>query len=308
MDTNADITFADKEFTAKNYDQAEKLYTNLIEKSNDLNCDLFLKRSECYFKLGKYQNSFDDAQILVEHKPDMTHAFYLCGRALSKMERFEEALSLYKQGLELDPKDPYLTEGLKSMQNDVVNSYEKKGGESTYNAVKMSSRDPYPGDDELEKMEKEILTKWGILEFPDIILMVPDQQKALKEFQRALQFMKAGNNSQAIEKIQVRFHFLDGMLWSEPRHSVSYTVVCICAQRRLRSACASPQSDQSSMSAWRRFESLATLSVPCKDSDQNARMRSLIWVFAWRTCNLVGNAVPGFNGELWCNNGTGHQK
>ena len=30
-------------------------------------------------------------------------------------------------------------------------------------------------------------------------------------------------------------------------------------------------------------------------SDQTARLRRLIWVFAWRTCNLVGNDVPRLN-------------
>ena len=44
--------------------------------------------------------------------------------------------------------------------------------------------------------------------------------------------------------------------------------------------------DQSSLFAWRRFGSLATQNVPCKDSDQTARMRSLIRVFAGHTCNL----------------------
>ena len=31
--------------------------------------------------------------------------------------------------------------------------------------------------------------------------------------------------------------------------------------------------------------------MPCEDSDQTARMRRLIWVFAGGTFNLVGNAV-----------------
>ena len=42
----------------------------------------------------------------------------------------------------------------------------------------------------------------------------------------------------------------------------------MCAQRRLRSALASAQSDQSSLSAWRNIGSLATHWVHSKDSDQ----------------------------------------
>ena len=48
---------------------------------------------------------------------------------------------------------------------------------------------------------------------------------------------------------------------------------------------------ESSLCSWKRFGSLTTHRAPCEDSDQTARMRSLIRVFAGRTCNLVGNAV-----------------
>ena len=49
----------------------------------------------------------------------------------------------------------------------------------------------------------------------------------------------------------------------------------LCAQWRLRSAWASAQSDQSSLSAWRKRRSLATHWAHSKDSDQNGRMSSL---------------------------------
>ena len=53
----------------------------------------------------------------------------------------------------------------------------------------------------------------------------------------------------------------------------------MCAQRRLRSAWASAQSDQSLR--WRR--SLATHWADSEDSDQTGQMPRLIWVFAGRT-------------------------
>ena len=46
---------------------------------------------------------------------------------------------------------------------------------------------------------------------------------------------------------------------------------------------------ESSLSGWTRFGSLATHKMPC---DQTVRVHRLIWVFAGRICNLVGNAVP----------------
>ena len=46
----------------------------------------------------------------------------------------------------------------------------------------------------------------------------------------------------------------------------------LCAQWRLRSAWASAQSDQSSLSAWRKLGSLATQWAHSEDSDQTGRM------------------------------------
>ena len=55
----------------------------------------------------------------------------------------------------------------------------------------------------------------------------------------------------------------------------------MCAQRRHRSAWASAQSDQSSLSAWRKLGSLATHLAHSQDSDR------LIWVFAGCTVILL---------------------
>ena len=49
---------------------------------------------------------------------------------------------------------------------------------------------------------------------------------------------------------------------------------------------------QTSLTAWRCFGSLVALRVPCKSSDQTARMRRTIRVYARRTDSLVVNAVP----------------
>ena len=61
----------------------------------------------------------------------------------------------------------------------------------------------------------------------------------------------------------------------------------MCAQRRLRSAWAFAQSDQSSLSAWSKLGSLATHWAHSEDYDQTGRMPRLIWVFAGRTVILV---------------------
>ena len=58
---------------------------------------------------------------------------------------------------------------------------------------------------------------------------------------------------------------------------------CMCTKWRLRSACASVLSDQSSLCIWRLFGSLATHWVPSEDSDQVVQIGRQIWVFDWCT-------------------------
>ena len=61
----------------------------------------------------------------------------------------------------------------------------------------------------------------------------------------------------------------------------------MCAQQRLKSSCAPAQSDQSSLPACKYIVSLAIQNVPSEDSNQTARMRSLIWYFSGRKCPTV---------------------
>ena len=60
------------------------------------------------------------------------------------------------------------------------------------------------------------------------------------------------------------------------------------AQRRLRSAWASAQSDQSSQCTQWVAEDLMFLHADSEDSDQTGRMPRLIRVFARRKCHFVG--------------------
>ena len=62
---------------------------------------------------------------------------------------------------------------------------------------------------------------------------------------------------------------------------------CMCAQRRLRSACASAQADQSHLCPLEDALHPWLSTMLCEDSDQTARMRMLIWVFVGRTCSLA---------------------
>ena len=60
-------------------------------------------------------------------------------------------------------------------------------------------------------------------------------------------------------------------------HTMTKPTKWVGILRRLRSAWASSQSDQSSLSAWRKLGSLATHWVHSEDSDQTGRMPKLIY-------------------------------
>ena len=65
-----------------------------------------------------------------------------------------------------------------------------------------------------------------------------------------------------------------------------------CAQRRLRSAWASAQSDQSSQSGWRKLGSLATHWAHGKDSGQTGRNAQADLSLRWAHTHFVGFVMP----------------
>ena len=69
----------------------------------------------------------------------------------------------------------------------------------------------------------------------------------------------------------------------------------LCAQRRLRSAWASAQSDQSSQRAQWVAEDPMFLHADSEDSDQTGQMPRLIWVFAGRKGHFVGFVMRRLN-------------
>ena len=58
----------------------------------------------------------------------------------------------------------------------------------------------------------------------------------------------------------------------------------MCAQRRLRSACAFAQSDLSLRCSHEEILNPWIQDASSEDSEQTARMRRQIWIFAWRSC------------------------
>ena len=80
---------------------------------------------------------------------------------------------------------------------------------------------------------------------------------------------------------------------TELRHDKTNKMAC--APSKDRSAWAFAQSDQSSLSEWRKLGSLASHWAHSKDSDQTGRMPRLIGVFVGCTCHFVGFVMRWLN-------------
>ena len=91
----------------------------------------------------------------------------------------------------------------------------------------------------------------------------------------------------AIYSFLSSLNFIIGIIWAA---SWQNQQIGMCAQQRLRSAWASAQSEQSSLSALRKIGFSGTHWAHSEDSDQTGRMPRLTWVFAGRTCHFVGFA------------------
>ena len=73
----------------------------------------------------------------------------------------------------------------------------------------------------------------------------------------------------------------------EMSHDLTKPTKWLCAQRRLRSALVSAQSDQSLLCAQSVAKGPSFLYADSEDSDQTGQMPRLIWVFAGRTIILL---------------------
>ena len=77
--------------------------------------------------------------------------------------------------------------------------------------------------------------------------------------------------------------------WRQPVKELTHNVSSdICVQRTIKSPCPPARSDQSHLCPHEgTWHSYLSKNVPSEDSDQTARMRSLIWVFAGRRCPKI---------------------
>jgi len=123
MAANQELALAAKKkgngfYKAKAWDEAIAAYTEAIELDNT-NHTFFSNRSACYAGKSDFENSLKDAKKVIEINPKFAKGYTRAGLALLKLEKFEESIEIYKQGMNECPEDAGIR---KAFQQALANS------------------------------------------------------------------------------------------------------------------------------------------------------------------------------------------
>lgn len=108
----------------KNYHEALKCYTEAI-KADPNDHVHHSNRSACNFNMGNYKEALEDASECIKRKPDWAKGYLRKGMAESKLEMVEEAVESYKKGLQFEPNNQQIKDGLKEVEDRMKNPFTK---------------------------------------------------------------------------------------------------------------------------------------------------------------------------------------
>jgi len=103
-------------FKEKKWDDAIKCYTEAISLDNT-NASFFSNRSACHAGKEDWKNALDDAEKVIKLRPTWAKGYSRKGLALFKLNKMEDAMECYNDGLKHEPSNPSLLEGKRSVSN-----------------------------------------------------------------------------------------------------------------------------------------------------------------------------------------------
>jgi stress-induced-phosphoprotein 1 len=104
-------------FKAKEFDKAIDLYTKAIAE-NGSDHTLYSNRSACFYNQNKFQEAAEDGQKCIDIKADWGKGYMRKAMALHGLRKYEEAIPIYKKGVEIEPSNKQLTDGLARCEDE----------------------------------------------------------------------------------------------------------------------------------------------------------------------------------------------
>ena len=153
---------------AEKFEEAIQHYTEAI-KIDTNNHILYSNRSAAYAKVGKYAESLQDAEKTINLKADWAKGYSRKGAALELLNRQEEALKTYEQGLKYDPNNQLLMDALKNCKDNLETPFSFGGGGG-------GGMNPFADPKFLANLAMNPKTR-GLLSDPEIQNLLKDLQK-----------------------------------------------------------------------------------------------------------------------------------
>lgn len=107
-------------FTAQKFEEAIQHFTKAIEL-NPNDHIFYSNRSGCHASLQDYASAREDAEKCVSLKPDWGKGYQRKGLAEFYLGEYDKAIETYQKGLQVDPNNQQLKEGLERAQEEKKN-------------------------------------------------------------------------------------------------------------------------------------------------------------------------------------------
>eukprot|EP01089_Gocevia_fonbrunei_P006017 TRINITY_DN1653_c0_g1_i2.p1 TRINITY_DN1653_c0_g1~~TRINITY_DN1653_c0_g1_i2.p1 ORF type:complete len:546 (-),score=158.34 TRINITY_DN1653_c0_g1_i2:442-2079(-) len=149
------------------FDKAVQHYTKGIELDSN-NHILYSNRSAAYTKAQKYKEAVQDADKVIELNPSWPRGYSRKGTAQCFLQQFEEAKETFTVGLEKNPNDESLKEGLREVLASEKNS-QQSGVNQLFGQL-------FQGDDMWAKLRLSPATK-SYLDDPQFVQLLNQIQQ-----------------------------------------------------------------------------------------------------------------------------------
>ena len=116
-----------QQFKLKNFDKAIEHYTEAIT-ANPGDHTIYGNRSASYHNLKRYAEALADAEKCIQIKPDWSKGFQRKAMALHGQGDVDGAMTAYSKGLELDPNNAQIRQGMANIQQEMQAQMGGMGG------------------------------------------------------------------------------------------------------------------------------------------------------------------------------------